>query len=240
LKKIRFSDFQPYSYDVHRFNPGRYFEFYSCDRLKYAVYFDETKESFRASVHDGKSKVISDIFEISSHDLKTLTLFMSDSILNKSDMMESADISNHGMSPDYFREINGQKADDVIKKGKLVKVMLLNPFEKDVKSDCKGFPIISEVDSVGLRSLKSFSKLLLRNDCYMKGGLIKNASFLPDYACMYQLGDDVVYVLVALYCDDIRVYFSNDYKTMDIGPTHAEFAQFARMSFPDDKYLTRY
>ena len=138
----------------------------------------------------------------------------------------------------FFKKKTSEKVVEAVKGWKIESVMLLDPL-KDDGDKIQGFTIISS-DTVEQNTMNVFRGLLLDSDNFKKGNIVKNSTFLPDYACRFANDGEYVDVLVALYCDDIKIYHNDKVHTLDITPSHAHFADFIKGVFPQDNFIRKY
>jgi len=139
----------------------------------------------------------------------------------------------------YLKDKSSELVVEAISSWKLERIMLVDPM-KNVAPSIHGCSIVAVCDTVSKEQSVEIRSLLLDSDSYKQSQIVKNATFLPDYACRFVKGDEVVDVLVALYCDDIKVYHLEKEFTLDITPSHTAFASFIKQVFPNDKYIKKY
>lgn len=251
LRHYQLLSYSPYSYPFYslKYNPTRYLEFYSfkfgLDELKYSVYIDEEQHLIHISTNDNSSTLVTRIFNVSIEDMHIITNILSKTEVEKPKnnliIDEIPQITEDGpIFTDYlYREV-GENVSEVLYKGEITNIYLLDPMKNDGEKCCNQFSIIERIDSVSPNLNGIFNSLLSVGSNFSQTNVVKNATFLPDYACVYYYEGRTVYVLVALYCDDIRVYDGSNYMTFDISPSHQDFVNFAMYSFPSDKFLLKY
>ncbi len=142
-------------------------------------------------------------------------------------------------NPMYLKDKTSKFVAEAIGNWRLTNVMLINPMGNK-GNVIHGCSIVASSDNISNEYSKNFRDLLLNPNSYRQSDVVKNATFLPDYACRFSSNGINIDVLVALYCDDIKVYHNDKEYTLDITPSHNAFATFIKAVFPNDDYIKKY
>jgi len=142
-------------------------------------------------------------------------------------------------SSTYLKDKTSEYIFNAIKNWELSSVMLIDPMGNKGKL-MHGFTIFESCDRISTENSKRIKDILVASSSYKQSDVVKNSTFLPDYACRFSKDGEYVDVLVALYCDDIKIYHKDKEYTLDISPSHKAFANYIQTIFPNDKYIKKY
>ena len=203
--------------------------------LRYTLYYDSQKNMFHLTRAKGKTVYYSGLYNTSEYANFDSFFRMLNNICKPNVTRYTPTMIDGSL---FFQQKTSEFINNAITEWTLEKVALLDPFKSD-GDKIQGFGVVAEKSAKPV-NIQEIRKLLLASENYKQSNMVKNATFLPDYACRFTNNDETVDVLVALYCDDLKIYYKSEVYTLDITPSHKKFADFIKNMFPLDNFLKKY
>lgn len=85
--------------------------------------------------------------------------------------------------------------------------------------------------------VKSFSDMLVSPDSFQNEGMVKESTFMPDFAVLFISQRDSVIVSYSLYCDICRFQSRDEVIDLDGEKIRNEFIRSLKGVFPKDKFV---